>query len=50
MTRKRLAEQAGLSYKYVCNMLAGNTEGGREAWEAIFRVLGLELTVKPKGD
>lgn len=50
MTRKQLAHKAGLSYGYVVNMLAGNAEGGREAWDAIFKVLGLELTVKPKGE
>ena len=50
MTRKQLAKQAGLSYGYVCNLLAGNAEGGREAWEAMFQVLGLGLTVKPKGE
>lgn len=50
MTRKQLAKQTELSYKYVCNMLAGNTEGGREAWDAIFKVLELQLTVKPKGE
>jgi hypothetical protein len=50
MTRKQLAREADLSYGYVVNMLAGNTEGGREAWEAIFKVLGLQLTVKPKAD
>ena len=49
MTRKELASRAGLSYKYVCNILAGNAEGGRDAWERIFNELDLELTVKERG-
>ncbi len=48
MTRRQLAERTGLSYAYVSRLLSGHTEGGREAWEAIFDTLGLELTVVPK--
>ena len=48
MTRKDLASQAGLSYKYVCNLLAGNAEGGRDAWERIFNALDLKLTVEER--
>ncbi len=48
MTRQQLAKAAGLSRSYVSRLLSGDVEGGREAWEAIFKVLDLELTVKEK--
>lgn len=48
MTQRELARQAGLSSAYVSRILSGYVEGGREAWEAIFEVLGFELAIVPK--
>lgn len=50
MTRRQLAELAGLSAPYITRLLNGDVEGGREAWEAIFDVLDLTLTAVPKSD
>ena len=49
MTRRELSRRSGLSYGYVCNMLAGHAEGGRDAWERILNELDLELTVTERG-
>lgn len=49
MTQRDLAERTGISYSYISRLLTGDVEGGRKAWEAIFEVLSLDLTVKPKG-
>ena len=34
----------------VTRLITGDVEGGREAWEAIFDVLDLELTAVPKAE
>lgn len=46
MTRSVLSSQAVLSRSYVSHLLSGATQGGRQAWDAILKVLGLELTVR----
>ena len=50
MTQRELATQADLSPAYVSRILSGYSEGGRDAWERIFKVLGLELDVREAGE
>lgn len=46
--KTRLAEETGLSRQYISELMSGKAGNLTEAWQRIFDVLGLELTVKPK--
>lgn len=49
INQTELAKQAGLSRQFVSYLLRGGGEVN-EGWQKIFDTLGLELTVREKGE
>lgn len=48
--KTRLAEKTQLSRQYISELMNGKAGNLTEAWQRILDALGLELTVKPKGE
>lgn len=49
-TQARLAEEVGVSRQYISDIMSGKSGNVPSVWSRIFDELGLELTIKPKGE
>jgi transcriptional regulator with XRE-family HTH domain len=49
LTQQALADELGVKRVYVNRMLSGDTSNVPGRWSDLLTLLGLELTVKPKG-
>jgi transcriptional regulator with XRE-family HTH domain len=50
LTQGQLAQRVGITPQHFSRMMRGESSNVPEAWQRVFDELGLELTVREKGD